>query len=67
VSVEAKALDRLYRFIFLEMSCLGHKARSYTVASSNQLTVKRKDDPLCHLLAEKLPKFHYDLPQIACD
>jgi hypothetical protein len=32
-----------------------------------QLTEKRKDGRLCHLLAakEKLPEFHYDLPQTA--
>jgi hypothetical protein len=30
VSVEAKALDRLYRFIFLEMSCLGARVPAQT-------------------------------------
>jgi hypothetical protein len=42
------------------------RARSCTVAIS-QLTEKRKDGRLCHLLAaKKLPEFHCNLPQTAC-
>jgi hypothetical protein len=44
VNVEAKALDRLCHPT--------QRARSCTVAIS-QLTEKRKDDRLCHLLAAK--------------
>jgi hypothetical protein len=71
--MEAKAVDRLCRSIFLKISDFLSKshptqrARSCTVAIS-KTTEKRKDGRLCHPLAvkENLPEFHYDLPQTAC-
>jgi hypothetical protein len=54
VNVEAKALDRLCRTIFLEMSCLGHNVSVPTQwPFQKQLTDKRKDGRFCHLFTEE--------------
>jgi hypothetical protein len=55
VNVEAKALNRLCRSIFLEKSCPGTR-----VAYANEVEH--------HLVGgkKKLPEFHCNLPQTAC-
>jgi hypothetical protein len=54
--------------MILSQKAMPHNARVPAQSPfRKQLTEKRKDDRLCHLLiAEKLPEFLYDLPPTAC-
>jgi hypothetical protein len=65
VNVEVKALELCAVISFLSQKAIPHNARvPAQLPFHKQLTEKRKDNRLCHLLpAKELPEFHYDLPQ----
>jgi hypothetical protein len=56
VNVEAKALDRLCRSIFLEMSCLGTRVPAYPNEVEHHLIGGKKN----------FQEFHCNLLQTAC-
>jgi hypothetical protein len=71
VNVEAKALDRLCRSIFLEMSCLGTRVPANPKEVEHHLVaqfVVLRTVAACPSVDgeknfQKRPDFHYDLPQ----